>query len=194
MDRNRVILAVALSLLVLFTWPFVMRRFFPPPIEEPAQFEQTTSQPSAQQPARPDQPAPKKPSAPTISPVQAQASQREIEVDNSPYWRATFSSKGGGVATSWIIDSFPENGVNREIKGADGQPLQLIPQNAPEGLAPTFGMRLPWVPELATQLNSSNFAVEGIGPGENRIVLQPGDEREIKFVHSSSTSTTWKAF
>jgi YidC/Oxa1 family membrane protein insertase len=200
MDRNRVILALALSLVVLFTWPFVMRRFFPPPVEEPAPFEQATPQPAAQQPAQPAQPAKpapqetKKPSAPTTSSVQTQAPQREIEIDNSPYWRATFSSKGGGVATSWIIDSFPENGINREIKGADGQPLQLISQNAPDGLDPTFGLRLPWIPELAGQLNSTNFHVDGLGAGERKIVLQPGDEREIRFVYSSPTATAWKSF
>src|SRR5215471_8987536 len=118
MDRNRVIMALALSLLVLFTWPFVMRRFFPPPPEEPIPFEQTTSQQPAQPPpTKPDQTSAKKPSAPASSTVRVDAPQREIEIENSPYWRASFSSKGGGLATSWTIEAFPENGAIREIKG-----------------------------------------------------------------------------
>src|SRR5262249_11749658 len=82
----------------------------------------------------------------------------------------------------------------RDIRGAAGQRLQLIFQDAPEGLDPTFGLRLPWIPELAVQLNSTNFHVDGIGAGESKIVLQPGDEREIRFVYSSPTTTAWKSF
>src|SRR4030095_13587235 len=114
MDRSRLIMALALSLVVLMSWPLVMHYLAPQPIEEPLQLEE----PPPQRPAETKpQPPPsvsiaKKPESPSKAALPSQAPPqttqvglREITItskgETDSYWHATLSNRGA-VATSWI--------------------------------------------------------------------------------------------
>ncbi|MFY9555466.1 MAG: YidC/Oxa1 family insertase periplasmic-domain containing protein [Blastocatellia bacterium] len=200
MDRSRLILALALSLVVLMSWPLVMHYMAPQPVEEPLQFDQ----PPPQRTAENQQAAPiikiAKPPAPAVPAPQAQTtqvSQREITITfaegDRHYWYATLSNRGA-VATSWILERYKEGGVDREIKGADGNELQLIPQQLPDPLDRPLSLRIPSSPEIASQLNRVNFQIEGVGPDENMVKLGPNESRKITFTYSSPSIKATKTF
>lgn len=198
-------MALALSLLVLMSWPLVMRYLAPQSIEEPLQLEETPPQRAAEKPPQPPVPVAKKaetkaPSAalPTPPPQITQVGSREITIiskgeSSETYWQATLSNKGA-VATSWILRRYKEDGIERPIKGADGNELQLIPHQIPDVLSQPLSFRTPWSPEIATQLNRVNFQVEGLGPNENEITLRPDESRTLTFKYNSPTITATKSF
>jgi YidC/Oxa1 family membrane protein insertase len=201
MDRTRLIMALALSLVVLMSWPLIMRYLAPNAIEEPIQLEETPPQRAAENPQ--NVPATKKvtPTAPAAAQPQQQSQttqvgQRDVTIafvdGNSEYWRATLSNRGV-VATSWILSRYKENGEERTITGADGRPLQLIPQHIPEPLSPPLSLRTPWSSEIAQQLNQANFQIEGVGPGENEITLRANESRTITFKYVSPSITATKS-
>lgn len=180
-----------LSLAVLMGYPFVMRKLFPPPpiVELPEE-------------AQPSPAAERKPPV-TAAPVQsavpalAQPTQeplREVTI-NTEYWQVKLSNRGA-VATSWILESYKDNGSKREIKGADNGPLQLIPQPVPETLNAPLSLLVPARPELASQLNKLNYQVQidGAAVGSDEIVLAPGEQKEITFLASTGTATAIKKF
>lgn len=205
MDRSRLIVALALSLVVLMSWPLVMKYLAPPPIEEPFQLEETPPQrpPDNKQQASAAPPAVKKVTSPVSTasqPPQAQTTQvaqRDITisfVDNgSTYWSATLSNRGA-VATSWKLARYKENGIEREIKGADDQDLELIPQQIPEPLDAPLSLRTPWSPDVARQLNRVNFQIEGADPNEKQVTLGPDESRKITFTYTSPLVTATKSF
>jgi YidC/Oxa1 family membrane protein insertase len=201
MDRNRLIAALALSLVILMSWPLIMRYLGPPPIEGPAQIEEAPGQRAAEHPQQAPAPAAKKTESPApaagqpkAQPQTTQAAPREITIKTNPeYWRATLTNRGA-VATAWVLSRYKEDGVERDITGADGKELQLIPQQIPGELAPPLSLRTPWSPDLAAQLNGVNFQVEGIGANENEITLGPNDQRVIKFTYVSPTVVATKTF
>jgi YidC/Oxa1 family membrane protein insertase len=186
-------------MVVLFSWPLVMRVFFPaPPVEPPALEEpaQSSEPPAAGKPA----PGPVANQAPanTGSGKPAAIAQttdvaaREITVETD-YWSARLSNRGG-VATSWTIQRYPVNGTVQDLKPAEGEHLELIPQDLPDNIDRPFSLRLPWVPEFADKLRQSNFRIEGLGASEDRITLTGGDRREISFVYSSPEVVARKTF
>lgn len=199
MDRNRLITALALSLVVLMSWPLIMRYLAPRPIDEPAQFEEAPAQRTADLPQQAPAPAAKKtaplsPSAaqPHATAQTTQAAPREITI-KSEYWRATLTNRGA-VATSWVLSKYKEDGVERAITGADGNELQLIPAQIPDELDAPLSLRTPWAPELATQLHHVNFQIEGVGTSENEITLGPDEKRVIRFTYVSPAVTATKTF
>src|SRR5882724_464635 len=203
MDRNRLIMALALSLVVLMSWPLIMRYLAPPPpTEEPFQIQEELPKRATENPQQAPVPTTKKatPPAPTAAQPQAQAqttqaAQRDITISfedqGRPYWRATLSNRGA-VATSWILDRYKENGVERVITGADNNPLQLIPQPIPEPLNAPLSLRTPWSPEIGVQLNRVNFQIEGVGPDETKVTLGPEESRKITFTYTSPSITATK--
>jgi YidC/Oxa1 family membrane protein insertase len=201
MDRNRLITALALSLVVLMSWPLIMRYLAPRPIDEPAQVEEAPPQRTAELPQQAPVPAAKKTEhfspAAAKSKATAQATQaapREITIRSNPeYWRTTLTNRGA-VATSWVLSKYKEDGVERDITGADGNELQLIPQQIPDELDAPLSLRTPWSPDLAAQLNHVNFQIEGIGANENEITLGPNEQRVIKFTYVSTTVVATKTF
>jgi len=197
-------MALALSLVVLMSWPLVMRYLAPRAIDDPVQFDDTAQQAPAEKPQEAHVAAVKKvaPAAPLAAPPQqqpqtTQVGQRDVTITfidgNKEYWRATLSNRGV-VATSWILYRYRENGEERTITGADGKPLELIPQHIPEPLSPPLSLRTPWLPEIAQQLNQVNFQIEGLGPAENEVTLGPADSRTISFKYTSPSVTATKAF
>ena len=198
-------MALALSLVVLMSWPLVMRYLAPPqPIDEPFQLEETPPQrPAESQPLPPTTLAKKvTPPASTATqpqpqPQTTQVAERDITIsfveNGSTYWRATLSNRGA-VATSWILARYKENGVEREIKGADGKDLQLIPQQIPEPLDAPVSLRTPWSPAVARQLNRVNFQINGADPNETQVTLGPNESRTITFTYASPSITATKSF
>jgi YidC/Oxa1 family membrane protein insertase len=67
----------------------------------------------------------------------------------------------------------------------------LVPHDL-EKLAAPFSLVLPWAPELADQLNKSNFEISGAS--EQRIELNPGEQRELTFTYSSGGVIAQKVF
>src|SRR5215510_10665644 len=110
MDRRRLIFALALSLLVLISWPLIARYLAPSPIEETVQVEQPAQeqkpepqqQPSASTTKKATQPGPASAPQPLAQTTQAPA--REITI-STRYWRARLSNHGA-VATSWILERY----------------------------------------------------------------------------------------
>ena len=204
MDRTRLIMALALSLVVLMSWPLIMRYLAPPPIEEPFQIQEELPKRATQNPQQAPVPTTKKatPPAPTAAQPRAQAqttqvAQRDITISfvdhDNAYWHARLSNRGA-VATSWILERYKENGVERVITGADNNPLELIPQEIPEPLNAPLSLRTPWSPEIGVQLNRINFQIEGVGPDEKTVTLGPDDSRKITFTYTSPSIIATKSF
>jgi YidC/Oxa1 family membrane protein insertase len=204
MDRKRLLLALVLSVVVLMGYSLVMNRFFPSaPVQEPlpdAPPQPAASSPKPQAPAVPS-PATVAPGATTQAATAQAASApvmpappRDIVV-NTPYWDVTLSNRGA-VATSWILKAYRENGVVKEFTGADGQPLQLIPQALPESLDAPLALLLPDQPELAAQFNHTTYQVkiDGADAGQNKVDLTGDEQHKITFTATSGTATATKEF
>jgi YidC/Oxa1 family membrane protein insertase len=204
MDRKRLIMALALSLVVLMSWPLIMRYLAPTAFEEPIQLDETALQSPADKPQEVPGAGTKKitPVAPSTAQPQTQTQttqvgQRDVTIafvdGNSEYWRAKLSNRGV-VATSWILYRYSEDGDDRTITGADGNPLELIPKQIPEPLSAPLSLRTPWLPEIGQQLNQVNFQIEGLGPSENEVTLGPNESRTITFKYTSPSVTATKSF
>ncbi len=187
MDRIRILIAMLLSTLVLVGYPFLINRLYPPP---PQQLDE--SQPEGQTQPAPDTPAPvvKKPATqpPAATPTVTQETEREITVE-TPYWRIKLSNRGA-VATSWILKKERANSVERDIRAADGSPLELVPRDALDLLGAPLHIRTPLREELAQQINKSNFRIEGVSNQE--ISLSSDETREIVFTYASGSVTARK--
>jgi YidC/Oxa1 family membrane protein insertase len=223
MDRARVVLAIALSSIILIGWQFAARYFSPPPAKLAPQ-QEAADRPSAQNPAT-QNPATQNPAAQnangnsatptrnqsnqnrsnqnqsnqnqTASTAQAQPTQappREITVE-TPYWTVKFSSRGA-VATSWILKKYPTKRGEREIRAANNGDLELIPQgvSAESEIGAPFKLEVADDLELSNRINKANFAIEGIPEGEQYIYLEHGDRREIAFRYSDSVTEARKTF
>ena len=146
MDRNRLITALALSLVVLMSWPLIMRYLAPRAIDEPAQIEEAPLQRTAELPQQIPVPAPKKtgpitPSAPQpqVTTQTTQALPREITIKTQPeYWRATLTNRGA-VANSWVLSKYKEDGVERDITAITRDKDTGI------GIAESIGRLVTWV-------------------------------------------------
>src|SRR5262249_21407834 len=109
MDRSRLIIALALSLVVLISWPILMHYLAPRNIEEPPLIEEPSSPPPPPQSKQQSPGETAKSTAPRAQaamPVQSQ--QQTVQVErrditiHSDYWSATLSNRGA-VAKSWIL-------------------------------------------------------------------------------------------
>jgi len=197
-------MALALSLVVLMSWPLAMRYLAPRAIEEPLQLDETPPQRAPENPPQAPLPAAKKVTQPAPGTTQpappaqtTQVAQRNVAIKfvdgTSEYWHATLSNRGA-VATSWILSRYREDGEERTITGADGNPLQLIPQHIPEPLSAPLSLRTPWSPDVAVQLNQVNFQIEGVDPGATDVTLGPNETRTITFTYTSPSITATKTF
>ncbi len=180
-----------LATLILVGWPRVMDYFYPPSPEELIPIQSSTEeQPAKSNPT----PSVKKPVAAVQPPVPTTAEEkfREITVETS-YWRIKFSNRGA-VATSWVLKKEKSNGVVRDIHAANGGDLELIPKDALDTVGAPLRLRAPSTPELAAQLNQTNFRIEGVAENTREINLDPGQSQEIVFTHSSGSVTARKVF
>ena len=207
MDRARVVLAIALSSLILIGWQFASRYFFPrpaPPVQQQEQAEQPATQnanvnPASRKTTEPPKPQTAAQTATVAQPTAAPA--REITVD-TPYWSATFSSHGA-VATSWILKKYPTKNGDREIVAANNGPLDLIPQGASAdsliGAPFKFFVyenadRGKENEELTKFINGVNFAIEGVDSTAREVTIAPGESREITFKYADGGTEARKTF
>jgi YidC/Oxa1 family membrane protein insertase len=121
--EKRVLLAVVLSFVVLYGY----QAMFPPPKPVPAtQGQASPVAQSAQGAPLPSQPVeaapPGAPVAPSAAATVADASERDIVVENQSV-RAVFTTRGGALK-SWRLKKYQD---------AAHQPLELIPHDAPGG-------------------------------------------------------------
>ncbi len=186
-----------LATLILVGWPRLMDYLYPPSPEELIPIQSSTEEPvtsnqtpSAKKPAAAVLPAAPV-AAPDVAPV-TDVPMREITVETS-YWRIRFSNRGA-VATSWILKKEKSGGVERDIHAAGGGELELIPKDALDTVGAPLRLRAPSAPQLADQLNQSNFRIEGISESTTEISLSSGQSQEIVFTYSSGSVTARKAF
>jgi YidC/Oxa1 family membrane protein insertase len=126
--EKRVLLAVILSFIVLYGFQAM---FPPPPPAERREEPIATGEPPAQAsppPGAVDVPAPQ-PEPQPIDELVADETERDIVVENA-FVRGVFSSRGA-VLKSWRLKRYFDD---------EGQPLELVPPNAPEGALRPFAL------------------------------------------------------
>ena len=135
----RVLIAFALSAVILFLYVPLQKRYFPPPPRPPEQAAAkpetapppaaaapaapAASTPAAPKPAQPagaTQPAAKKRAAPAAAPAATvtQASQEGETVVENDLYRVAFSNRGA-VVKSWVLKKFRDN-KNHELELVNG--------------------------------------------------------------------------
>ncbi len=185
MQQKRLLLALLISVAILFTWS----QFFAPPqptVNQPS----ASASPSPANPVATATPAATTP-APSASPAIVVPVQKEPQVKRTvtiktPLYEAKIDSTGAEVV-SWIIKKNKDSG--REIHSVAGNknnpvPLELV---SPEGL-----QRQPrQVPlqvvtgdgALDAALSSSSYLVEGVDSpaGDVELILNGSDKKTINF-------------
>ena len=146
MDDNskKVVLAFALSFVILVVW----YRFFLPPPTPPLQ----KAAPAAQAPVATAKPAPAAPApAPVALPVQQGSRAEEIVVEGDVS-RVTLSTEGG-VIKGWVL---------KKYRDEKGKPLDVVNRAACETLGFPMSLSLP-DPELTKRLNTALFVATPAG-------------------------------
>jgi len=183
----RVLVAFALSALVLMLWVPVQHRFFPPPA--PARQAATQAKPSApasspgadagaKAPAQTPRKATRK-RAPLAAAVQQASEETETVLENDLY-RVVFSNRGA-LVKSWTLKRYQD---------ARGKALELVNHGPDARLGYPF---LIWVDdeELRNKLANALFRVQAGGSkAPANVVFEYGDgtlaaRKEFRFEHDS---------
>ncbi|MGH9830032.1 MAG: hypothetical protein ACREDR_43015, partial [Blastocatellia bacterium] len=143
---------------------------------------------------RAKKPAPAEKGSQHVQPVPAttNVAQREITVA-TPYLRLKFSNKGAVVTSMEIVQDRLADGTMRKIRGADGNPLELVPQNAGSLFGFPLSLKIPWTPGLADRVNSVNYQIDGLPEGQDTLELNDGEKHTITFTYSSADVTVHKS-
>jgi YidC/Oxa1 family membrane protein insertase len=198
MDQKRLLLAFALSAIILFGWTFLVER------NAPRLTNANSNQPATAAPS--SSPA----NIPTATPQQQtqvapstdSVPQRSLTV-KTPLYEATFDTLGA-VATRWVLEK--NKRTNQPIYSVAGdknspQPLELIPtekylQSAPENVrqeARSTALRLLTGDAMFDELLASrNYRIEGVEGegGDARVELRPGETKTISFtLHDEATGS-----
>jgi YidC/Oxa1 family membrane protein insertase len=189
MDQKRLLLAFALSAIILFGWTFLVERNSPPrqvnanhaatstPSATPSVAPSTTSQPMQSDDA----------SVPDNVP------QRFVKV-TTPLYEVRFDNKGA-VATSWIVTKNKRTGQPLySVAGSKNshEPLELIPseqslQSTPENVrqeARSTALRLiTGDAAFDNLLASRNYVVGGVEgeSGETQLEIKAGETKTVSF-------------
>jgi YidC/Oxa1 family membrane protein insertase len=183
MEQKRLLLAFALSAVILLGWSYL----FPPPLPQqdantPQQANNATPSPApsadANAAAAPNAPAA---TTPDTTP------QKSIVI-STPLYDVELDSRGA-VAKSWIIKrNKDEKGESKPLYSISGtrdnpQPLQLV---SPEGLkANKAPLQIrTGRDDLDSTLNSRNFQFGGIEGDAARIELRPGERKTVELSFS----------
>jgi YidC/Oxa1 family membrane protein insertase len=182
MDQKRLLIALALSVVILFGWSYL----FPPPANNqqnanvsPTPAEAPTPAPTAQSSQPDSQGAPVSSAAPDAIP------QRTVKVE-TPLYKIELDSRGA-IVKSWIIKK------NRE-KGGDGKPLRSVSstknQDHPLELVSQEGLGHGLAPlkivtgrqDLDAVIASRNFALGGVegDATDVRLDLNPGEQKSVE--------------
>lgn len=187
MQQRRLLLALLLSSVILFSWTY----FFPAPT--PPKDQQAATTPSPSPVATADATQSPGPTAPTASAVTtiSEAPQRTITIKTELY-EAKFDTRGA-EPISWVIKKNKNSGTEIfSVAGhkKDRKPLELI---SPEGLK-----RQPRLvplqlqtgdPALDALLASSTYRVEGadVSSGDVELNLAAGETKQLTFVLEDSS-------
>jgi YidC/Oxa1 family membrane protein insertase len=191
MDQKRLLIALALSVVILFGWSYL---FPPPPVNNqqnanvsPTPAEAPTPAPTAQSTQSDAQGAPVSSAAPDTTP------QRTVAV-STPFYEVELDSRGA-IVKSWIIKKNKEKGGDgkplRSVSSTknENHPLQLISQEGlGRGLAPlkiVTGRQ-----DLDAVIASRNFAVGGIegDAADAHLELKPGEQKSVELSMSEPGS------
>jgi YidC/Oxa1 family membrane protein insertase len=191
MDQKRLLLAFALSAIILFGWTFLVERNSPPRQGNANANQSATSTPS---------PVPSSAPSTTPQPSQSDAAsapdnvpQRFVKV-TTPLYEVRFDNKGA-VATSWILTKNKRTGQPLySVAGSKNshEPLELIPsekslQSVPENVrqeARSTALRLvTGDAAFDNTLASRNYVVGGAEgeSGEAQIEVKAGETKTISF-------------
>ena len=151
--EKRVLLAVALSFVVLYGYQLMFPPA-PPPAVETLPAPGASSDPKAAGPA--SQPLPTAPTLEVSTPTLASASEQEIVVD-SPAVHAVFSNRGG-VLKSWRLKNYRDD---------KGEALDLIPSGV-EGAVQPFTL------ESTDAVTASSLRMALFKPSAESLVVGPG--------------------
>jgi YidC/Oxa1 family membrane protein insertase len=197
MDQKRLLIAFALSAIILFGWTFLVERNSPRPTNANSNQSATAA------------PTPSPTSIPTATPQQQlnQAApgtdsvpQRSLTV-KTPLYEATFDTRGA-VATRWVLEKNKRTGQPLySVAGNKNspQPLELIPtekylQSAPENVrqeARSTALRL-LTGDAAFDdfLASRNYRIEGVAgeSGDARVEVGPGETKTVVFTLRDETT------
>lgn len=190
MDQKRLLLAFALSALILFGWTFLVERNAPRPTN-------TNSNPSPS--VTPSAPPANMPPATTQQQNQAAPDtdnipQRAVTV-KTPLYEVTFDTRGA-VATRWVLEKNKRTDQPLYSVAGDensAQPLELIPtekylQSAPENVrqeARSTALRLITGDAAFDEVIASrNYRIDGIEGegGDARIEIRLGETKTVSFM------------
>jgi YidC/Oxa1 family membrane protein insertase len=193
MDQKRLLLAFALSAVILFGWSYV---FHPAPPEQNA---------NSSQPASTDSPTPTPTSQPTPADAQNIVSvnapdstpQRTLIV-STPLYKIEIDSRGA-VAKSWIIKrNKDKDGEGKPLTSIAStkdkpQPLELVSQKGLELgkddpskiLAPL--KIITGKPEVDSMLASRNFQLGGVDDS-GQLELRVGEQKSVEFKMTEPTT------
>src|SRR5687767_13588137 len=168
MEQKRLLLAFALSAVILFGWSYLFTPPTPPPAENPPATTEPTATPAPVQTATP---APVQTATPAGAQVEAPASapdstpQRTLKV-STPLFEVDFDSRGA-IAKSWIIkQNKGEGGKGKPLYSIastsdNRQPLQLVsPKGVEQGQAPL--KIITGRAEIDSALSSRNYLIGGV--------------------------------
>jgi YidC/Oxa1 family membrane protein insertase len=188
MQQKRLILALLISTVILFSWSYLF------PVKPPTQDKSTETTPANSPTATPGNPAGSlPPAAPTATPAMASVAQvgRRTLLIKTPLYEARLDSLGSEVV-SWVIKRNKDSG--REIYSVAGNrnnrvPLELI---SPEGLkrqpreAPL--QIVTGDSSIDSTLATTNYRVDGVdtAEGDVEITLSGSEKRSITFLLQDS--------
>jgi YidC/Oxa1 family membrane protein insertase len=195
MDQKRLLLAFALSAIILFGWTFLVERNSPR--QNNANANANQSSPASPSPSATTAPATTQPQSQTensSAPAADDVPRRTVTV-KTPLYEAKFDTRGA-VATSWIITKNKRTGQPIYSVAGDRnsrRPLELIPtadnlKSAPDNVkqeARSTTLRLVTGDAAFDNLLASrNYRVEGIEGegGDAQISLNPGETKSVRFV------------
>ncbi|HYM00735.1 MAG TPA: YidC/Oxa1 family insertase periplasmic-domain containing protein [Blastocatellia bacterium] len=125
-------------------------------------------------------------------PETTNVAERQITV-STPYLSIKLSNKGAVITSMQIAQDPMSDGGMRKINGADGKPLELVPENAGSVLGYPLSLKTPWTPSLANRANSVNYKIDGVPEGQDAIQLNDSERGLITFTYTSGDLTVRKA-
>lgn len=167
----RLLLAFALSAVVLIGWVYIQQKYFPTP-RPPAR---PALAPVAARPVEPPKPAAHAP----VGPARQASQETETIIENNLY-RATFTNRGA-VVKSWTLKLYQD---------ARGRPLELVNQPAAASLGYPF---LIWTEDeaLRNKLGAALFQEQSAGARAPATLLfeysdsEVSARKEFRFQHNS---------
>jgi YidC/Oxa1 family membrane protein insertase len=187
MEQKRLLLAFAISAIILFGWSYLF------PTAPPQTNTNAPSPTATPTPAAAAQTAPAGGQVETPASAPDNVPQRTLSV-STPLFEVVLDSRGG-VAKSWVIkQNKGEGGKGKplySIGSTDNnrQPLQLVSAKGLEqGLAPL--RIITGRAEIDSTLSSRNYQIGGVEDSapEARLSLNPGEKKSVEFLLSEPAS------